>query len=98
MRAPSSAPARVPEAYSKPLRQKDGSKKMRTHPIVAIGAAFALMFAGGSPAQSATMKFTGRVVHVSTDNIKVESTNGKVMSFMLLPHFDQVFQFDGKTT
>lgn len=48
--------------------------------------------------QAALLHFTGRVDHVSTDNIKVTNARGATMSFMVLPHFDQVFQFDGKTT
>jgi hypothetical protein len=52
-----------------------------------------------APAFASTREFSGRVLHVSTDNFKVKNwANGKVASFLLLPHFDQVFQFDGKTT
>jgi hypothetical protein len=41
----------------------------------------------------------GITVHVSTQNIKVEDPRTKqVMSFLLVPKFDQVFSANGKTT
>jgi hypothetical protein len=43
--------------------------------------------------------FYGEAVHVSTNNIKVrDPRTGQVLSFEILPHFDQVFSADGKTT
>ncbi len=46
-----------------------------------------------------TSTFYGITVHVSTQNIKVEDPRTKqVLSFMLVPKFDQVFSADGKTT
>jgi hypothetical protein len=43
--------------------------------------------------------FYGITVHVSTQNIKVQDPRTKeVLSFMLVPKFDQVFSADGKTT
>src|SRR5579863_272313 len=46
-----------------------------------------------------TWTFYGITVHVSTQNIKVEDPRTKqVMSFLLVPKFDQVFSADGKTT
>ena len=43
--------------------------------------------------------FYGLTVHVSTQNIKVEDPHTKqVLSFVLVPKFDQVFSADGKTT
>jgi hypothetical protein len=46
-----------------------------------------------------TWTFYGIAVHVSTQNIKVEDPKTKqVMSFLLVPKFDQVFSPDGKTT
>jgi hypothetical protein len=67
---------------------------------IGIAAAGVLGFVGMAvPAFAATHEFSGRVVHVSTDNIKVENMpSRKVLSFLVVPHFDQVFQFDGKTT
>jgi hypothetical protein len=73
----------------------------RIKSLSALAAAMmlGLTMASAAPALSATMSFTGRVVHVSTDNIKVEAPrSGTTMSFIVVPHFDQVFQFDGKTT
>jgi hypothetical protein len=41
----------------------------------------------------------GTLVHVSTSNIKVkDDKTGKELGFVLVPHFDQVFSGDGKTT
>ena len=43
--------------------------------------------------------FYGELVHVSTTNVKVRDPhNGQILSFELLPHFDQIFSDDGKTT
>jgi hypothetical protein len=43
--------------------------------------------------------FYGLTVHVSSQNIKVENPKThEVLSFMLVPKFDQVFSADGKTT
>jgi hypothetical protein len=43
--------------------------------------------------------FYGITVHVSTQNIKVQDPRTKqVLSFVLVPKFDQVFSADGKTT
>ena len=41
----------------------------------------------------------GTLVHISTSNIKVkDDKTGKELGFVLVPHFDQVFSGDGKTT
>jgi hypothetical protein len=46
-----------------------------------------------------TWTFYGITVHVSTQNIKVQDPKSKqVMSFLLVPKFDQVFSANGKTT
>lgn len=43
--------------------------------------------------------FSGLIQHISTDNIKVTNPRDHTtMSFLLVPHFDQVFSSDGKTT
>jgi hypothetical protein len=52
------------------------------------------------PAAAATVGSAwveGTLVHVSTSNIKVK-TGTQTLSFALVPHFDQVFSSDGKTT
>jgi hypothetical protein len=50
-------------------------------------------------AQAKTGTFIGVVVHVSTNNIKAKDPkSGQVISFLLVPHFKQVFSSDGKTT
>jgi hypothetical protein len=52
-----------------------------------------------TPAQADLNIWTGKVVHVSTTNIKIHNTDGNVtLSFLLVPHFKQVFSDDGKTT
>jgi hypothetical protein len=51
------------------------------------------------PAAAVNKIWTGYVVHVSTDNIKVINSEGtQTLSFLILPKFDQVFSGDGKTT
>ena len=41
----------------------------------------------------------GTLVHISTTNIKIkDDKTGKELAFLLVPHFDQVFSSDGKTT
>jgi hypothetical protein len=43
--------------------------------------------------------FYGLVEHVSSTNIKVENPkSGQVLSFDMLPKFDEIFSADGKTT
>jgi len=39
----------------------------------------------------------GTLVHISANNIKVK-TGTQELSFLLVPHFDQIFSDDGKTT
>jgi hypothetical protein len=54
-----------------------------------------------APAASAMKvgEWTGRVEHVSTDNLKVYSfEHHRSLSFLLLPRFRQIFSRDGKTT
>ncbi len=55
-----------------------------------------------APAEAATVGSSwveGTLVHISTSNIKVkDDKTGKELSFLLVPHFDQVFSEDGKTT
>ncbi len=48
-------------------------------------------------AASITKVFSGKVVHVSTDNLKVTGA-GQTMSFLVVPHFDQIFSDHDKTT
>ena len=43
--------------------------------------------------------WTGKVLHVSTTNMKVKNPDGGVtLSFLLVPKFKQIFSDDGKTT
>ncbi len=54
----------------------------------------------GAPAPAlAASTFYGTVIHVSDNSIKVEDTRTKqTLAFEILPHFDQLFSADGKTT
>ncbi len=77
---------------------------MRIHIIAAVLAAlpiFATAIVAPSPAQAAVGSswVEGTLVHISSANIKVkDDKTGKELAFLLVPHFDQVFSADGKTT
>jgi hypothetical protein len=66
----------------------------------ALLLATAMVWALPQTARAATTwTFYGITVHVSTNNIKVQDPRTKqVMSFLLVPKFDQVFSANGKTT
>jgi hypothetical protein len=65
--------------------------------LLAIAAAFAIV--RPLPASAVDKIWTGYVVHVSTNNIKVINSEGtQTLSFLILPKFKQVFSGDGKTT
>jgi len=71
-----------------------------------IAGALAVLFATAAiattapaPAAADTNYWTGYVVHVSTENLKVENKQKtQTLSFLILPKFKQVFSDDGKTT
>lgn len=73
---------------------------------LSILPAFATAVAAGlfatippSALATTTSTFYGITVHVSSQNIKVQDPRTKqVLSFVLVPKFDQVFSADGKTT
>jgi hypothetical protein len=72
-------------------------KRYLTAALVA-GTLAASLAAISAPALAAST-FYGIVLHVSTDNIKVQDPHTKqTLSFTLVPKFDQVFSDDGKTT
>ena len=61
--------------------------------------AVAIMVATPQIAHATTNTWSGRVDHVSTQNIKVYNPTAKqTLSFLLVPKFKQVFSDDGKTT
>jgi hypothetical protein len=65
--------------------------------------ALALVFATGTvPAQAGHVGSAwveGSLVHISSTNVKIiDDKTGKELSFLLVPHFDQIFSQDGKTT
>ncbi len=69
---------------------------------LAVSTIAGFSFAAPSPAQAAKVGSAwveGTLVHVSTSNIKIkDDKTGKELGFLLVPHFDQVFSSDGKTT
>jgi hypothetical protein len=70
------------------------------HVLLRGFAALALLVLVLAPnAAWAASTFYGEAVHVSANNIKVrDPRTGQVLSFEILPHFDQIFSSDGKTT
>jgi hypothetical protein len=66
----------------------------------AAAIAVALVAALPNPALAMTNStFYGIVVHVSSNNIKVQNPKTKeTLSFLIVPKFDQVFSANGKTT
>lgn len=75
--------------------------------ILLMAALFAALPLGATviaptPAQAARVGSSwveGTLVHISTSNVKVkDDKTGQEVGFLLLPHFDQVFSGDGKTT
>jgi len=74
---------------------------MKTIAAAALCAALAssALASAPSPAKADTNYWVGYVVHVSTENIKVENkAKTQTLSFLLVPKFKQVFSDDGKTT
>jgi hypothetical protein len=77
---------------------------MRTYLLAALFAAATLGTAVVAPAPAQAAKVgsawvEGTLIHVSSSNIKIKDDNtGQELGFLLVPHFDQVFSSDGKTT
>ena len=77
---------------------------MRTYLLAALIAAVpaATAVVAPAPAQAAKVGSAwveGTLVHISSSNIKIkDDKTGKELGFLLVPHFDQVFSSDGKTT
>jgi len=64
-----------------------------------ILSAVALALAVASPALAKDdSTFYGRIVHVSSSNLKVQSKSGQVLSFLILPKWKNIWSDDGKTT
>jgi hypothetical protein len=65
--------------------------------VLLVAAFQAPMPASAGPVGSAWVE--GSLVHISSTNVKViDDKTGKELSFLLVPHFDQIFSSDGKTT
>jgi len=75
---------------------------MRTFLVAAALAALpisASMMAPATAAKVGSAWVEGTLVHISDNNIKVkDDKTGKELSFLLVPHFDQVFSSNGKST
>lgn len=73
---------------------------MRNRTIIAIALLMmTLTMLSTRPAAAVNKIWTGRVLHVSTENIKVYNSEGGVtLSFLIVPSFKNVFSEDGKTT
>ena len=77
---------------------------MRTYLLAALIAAVPVAAAVVAPAPAQAAKVgsawvEGTLVHISSSNIKIkDDKTGKELGFLLVPHFDQVFSSDGKTT
>jgi len=65
---------------------------------VMLVATAAFVSSTATPAHATAEYYTGTVTHVSSENIKIKDANGKELSFLLAPSFDQIFSTDGKTT
>jgi hypothetical protein len=64
-----------------------------------ILSAVALALAVASPALAKDdSTFYGRIVHVSSNNLKVQSKSGQILSFLILPKWKNIWSDDGKTT
>ena len=67
--------------------------------LTLVAVAGLTAFLAPLPAAAVNKIWTGYVVHVSTDNIKVINSEGtQTLSFLILPKFKEVFSGDGKTT
>jgi hypothetical protein len=51
-----------------------------------------------SQANAKNAYWIGHITHVSTENLKVEDSTGKELSFLILPKFKNIWSDDGKTT
>ena len=74
-------------------------KKIIAAALCAACSALCIVTFAPTKAAADTNYWVGYVVHVSTENIKVENkAKTQTLSFLVLPKFDQVFSDDGKTT
>lgn len=78
---------------------------MRKYILALLSGSFvaSLLFLSASSALADNKIWTGQVIHVSTTNIKIENDQGvqtcdQVLSFLLVPRFNQVFSDEGNTT
>ncbi len=81
------------------LHRKHGGNTVRIRSLLAIAlVTMGVTVLTARPAAAVNKIWTGRVVHVSTDNIKVRDKGGATLSFLIAPAFKNVFSKDGKTT
>lgn len=94
-----SAPFGGREAWTARPVGKERAMKRFLHSAAVVTALFATVVATTSSAALAASTFYGIVIHVSTNNIKVQDSRTKqTLSFTLVPKFDEVFSANGKTT
>lgn len=76
---------------------------LKTARLAALPLALVLGMIVATPPPAATAGTVGSawvegtLVHISTNNIKIK-TPTQELSFLIVPHFDQLFTDDGKTT
>lgn len=76
---------------------------LKTARLAALPLALVLGMIVATPPPAATAGTVGSawvegtLVHISTNNIKIK-TPTQTLSFLIVPHFDQLFTDDGKTT
>ena len=67
--------------------------------LFALALVFTSSLLRAVPALAIDKIWTGYVVHVSVNNLKVVNTAAtQTLSFLILPKFNQLFSSDGKTT
>lgn len=74
---------------------------MRTLFVLAVALIAAAAFVSSAPAPAqanVNAYWTGRITHVSTENLKVMNSTGDELSFLIVPKFKNVWSQDGKTT
>jgi hypothetical protein len=49
-----------------------------------------------SPAM-VTSTYTGKITHITVNEVKVKNLNGKELSFLIAPSFKNIWSADGKT-
>ncbi len=73
--------------------------EMRTFLLLAVTIFLGMVFIPANADAVGSAHFDGEISHVSANNIKViNPKTHESLSFLLPPHFKQIFSRDGKTT